>query len=129
VTRAAPTGSPPTWRPCAQRTAIETEITRWEAAADEMITKAATWGVARVEKGMAPILREIDRLHTDLARLEQPDTAHAATADAVAAWGEAADRGDTTAQRAMIRRAFPNLTLAMPARYGDHGPDRLRWDG
>ncbi|MGH3565705.1 MAG: recombinase family protein [Pseudonocardia sp.] len=112
-----------------QRGTIEAEIARWEATADDLVTKTATWGVTRVDAAMAPILREITKLQADLARLDEPDTTHAATADAVAAWTEALERGDVTAQRAMIRRAFPNLTLAMPTCYGDHSPDRIAWDG
>jgi len=47
----------------------------------------------------------------------------------VTAWTEATERADVTAQRAVIRRAFPRLTLAMPTRWDDHSPARFAWDG
>jgi hypothetical protein len=53
----------------AERARIGGEIARWEATADELAEKTATWGVAR---------------------------------------------GDIPTQRAMIKRAFPRLTLARP---------------
>jgi hypothetical protein len=28
----------------------------------------------------------------------------------------------------MIRRAFPHLTIIPPRKYGDHSPERFRWD-
>ncbi|MGI9002210.1 MAG: recombinase family protein [Pseudonocardia sp.] len=91
----------------AERGRIEAEIVRWEATADEVVTKTAQWSVARVDAAMGPILRQIDGLRAELAGLGEPDTTSAATADAVAAWEEALARGDVPAQRALIRRAFP----------------------
>jgi hypothetical protein len=31
--------------------------------------------------------------------------------------------------RAMIKRAFPKLTLAPPRHFNDQGPERFLWDG
>lgn len=112
-----------------QRARIEADLGRWNQTADELVTKTAVWGIARVDAAMAPILRQIHALHAELAGLDEPETATAASADAVAAWDDAYARRDVPALRALIRRAFPDLTLAMPARWGDHSPDRFRWDG
>jgi hypothetical protein len=58
-----------------------------------------------------------------------PDDPHAAMRDAAREWDEAEAAGDIAALRALVRRAFPNLTL-MPARsYGDRSPGRFLWDG
>jgi hypothetical protein len=38
-------------------------------------------------------------------------------------------RNDIPTQRAMIKRAFPKLTLAPPRHFNDHGPERFHWDG
>jgi hypothetical protein len=66
--------------------------------------------VDRVDKAMEPILKKLQKLRAERDALEVPDDPHAAL-------------------RAMVRRAFPNLTL-MPARsYGDRSPERFLWDG
>jgi hypothetical protein len=109
-----------------ERARIAGEIARWEATADELAEKTASWGVARVEKAIAPVLAQITQLTEQLAQLdEDPASDHAATADAVAAWQEAMAIGDIPTQRAMIRRAFPRLTLAPARSYGDHSPERF----
>ena len=110
-----------------QRLSMEAEISRWEQVADDLVTKTASWGVARVDSAMAPILRNIAELRGTLASLDEPaDTG--ISGSAVAAWQEAVQRGDVPAQRAMIRRAFPSLTIIPPRKYGDHSPERFRWD-
>lgn len=68
-------------------------------------------------------------MRAKLASLDEPDTVGGAAADATKAWRDAVATGDIPAQRALIRRAFPRLTLAMPRRYGDHSPERFIWDG
>jgi DNA invertase Pin-like site-specific DNA recombinase len=110
-----------------QRLGIEAEISRWEQVADDLVTKTASWGVARVDAAMAPILRNIEELRAALASLDEPKDPGTA-GSAVAAWQEAVERGDIPAQRAMIRRAFPHLTIIPPRQYGDHSPERFRWD-
>jgi hypothetical protein len=112
-----------------ERARIGGEIARWEATADELAEKTATWGVARVQKAMTPVLAQIEQLREQLTQLdEDPASDQTATADAAAIWEEAVARGDIPTQRAMIKRAFPRLTL-VPARfYGDHGPERFHWD-
>lgn len=112
-----------------KRAKIEAEITRLTESADELATKTAAWGVARVDKAMAPLLVRIEALHSQLAGLDAPAQADAAAADAVAAWEDANQRGDVIAMRAMIKRTFPNLTVAPQTFYNDHGPHRLLWDG
>jgi hypothetical protein len=90
----------------AERSRIAGEIARWEATADELVTRTASGGVARVDAAMAPILAQVEQLRQQLAQLdENPASDHAATADAVAAWEEAVARGDIPTQRAMINRA------------------------
>jgi len=112
-----------------QRAGIEADIARWDEAADDLAAKTAVWGVARVDKAIAPILREVAKLRDRLAGLDEPEDHRVAAADAAHAWDEAAERGDFPVLRAMIRRALPNLTLRMPARWGDHSVDRFAWDG
>jgi len=112
-----------------QRASIEADIARWDEAADELAAKTAAWGVARVDKAMAPILREITKLRERLAGLDEPEDHQLAAADAARAWDQAAQRHDFGVLRAMIRRALPNLTLNMPARWGDHSADRFDFDG
>ncbi len=113
----------------ARRSLIEAEITRWEGEADALAAKTATWGVARVDRSMGPILATIDTLRGELAALEAPDSIQAATADAVAAWRDARERGDVELMRRMIRSAFPDLAVAMPSGRGDHSPTRMLWAG
>jgi hypothetical protein len=55
-----------------QRLSIEAEISRWEQVADDLVTKTASWGVARVDTAMAPILRNIEELRGTLATLDYP---------------------------------------------------------
>ena len=114
----------------AERSRIAGEIARWEVTADELAAKTARWGMDRVDKAMEPVLVEIGKLREQLAELDDdPASDQAATSDAVAAWEHAATRGDIPTQRAMVKRAFPRLTL-IPARfYGDHSPERFQWDG
>lgn len=95
-------------------------------SADELAGKTAQWGVERVDKAMAPILRRLESLHGALAELEEPEDPHAAAVDAAAAWDDAAARGDLDTLRAMTRRAFPRLTMRAGSRYGDHSPGALR---
>lgn len=112
-----------------ERARIEGEIGRWEASADELATKTAMWGVARVDAAMAPILRAIDDLREELTTLELPSTTTAATADAVATWTDAVAQGDFAAQRALIRQAFPRIAVIRPRWHNDHGAERILWDG
>jgi hypothetical protein len=85
--------------------------------------------VDRVDKAMEPILKKLQTLRAERDALEVPDDPHAAVRDAAREWAEAEAAGDIAALRAMVRRAFPNLTL-MPARsYGDRSPERFLWDG
>ena len=108
---------------------IEAEITRWEGEADALAAKTASWGVARVDRSMGRILSAMDTLRGELAALETPDSIQAATADAVAAWRDARERGDVELMRRMIRSAFPDLAVAMPSGRGDHNPTRILWTG
>jgi hypothetical protein len=77
---------------------------------------------------MAPLLARIESLQTKLAGLATPAQAELAAADAVAAWDDAAERGDFPGMRAMIRRVFPNLTITAQTYYNDHGPHRILWN-
>ena len=111
------------------RTRIEAELATLAQSADGLAVKVAEWGLERVTLSMTPILRRQQALHGQLAQLEEAEGGDAAAADAVAAWDEATDRGDTAALRAMIKRAFPHLALRPHAKWGDHSPARLDWDG
>ena len=112
-----------------QRGKIEAEMRLLNESADELAAKTARWGVERVDRAMAPILRRLDELHTALAGVEEPEDAAAAAADAAAAWDNAQARGDLETLRAMVKRAFPRLTLRAPTVYNDNSPTRFDWDG
>ncbi|HEX3781301.1 MAG TPA: recombinase family protein [Pseudonocardiaceae bacterium] len=112
-----------------QRDRINAEIHQLDQSADDLAEKTARWGAARVDKAMAPILRRIDGLHVELAKLDEPASTPAAVVDAVRDWNEAEQRGDLDTLRAMVRRAFPRLTLRPPAYYRDHSVGRFDWDG
>jgi hypothetical protein len=114
----------------AQRSQLNGEIARLEATADDLAEKVAEWGTARVNKAMAPVLVRIRKLQAELADLDDdPASDPAGTAQAVTAWEDAVARNDIPTQRAMIKRAFPKLTLAPPRHIGHHGPERFLWDG
>jgi hypothetical protein len=111
-----------------ERARIETEITTLEASADNLAAKTVTWGVDRVDKAMEPILKKLQKLSAERDALEVPKDPHAAVRDAAREWDEAEAAGDIAALLAMVRRAFPDLTL-MPARsHGDRSPERFLRD-
>ncbi len=113
-----------------ERQRLETSLAGWEEQATQLAGKTVSWGVARVDAAMAPILIEIDRLRAELAELATPDaTVAMASADAVAMWDQARDLGDVVTQRKIIRRAFPRLALASAAHRGDQSVGRLLWNG
>ncbi|HEY4004340.1 MAG TPA: recombinase family protein [Pseudonocardia sp.] len=114
----------------AQRSRLSGEIARLEATADDLAEKVAAWGTARVDKAMAPVLARISKLHAELATLDDdPASDPGGTAQAVGVWEDAVARQDIPTQRAMIKRAFPKLTLAPPRHRNDQSPERFRWDG
>ena len=111
-----------------RRGEIEAETARLEQACDELAGKTAAWGLARVEKAMAPLLARISTLRGELSGLAAPAQAEAAADQAVAAWADAWQRRDYPALRSMVRRVFPNLTITPQARFNHHGPDRIAWN-
>ncbi|MCW6009829.1 recombinase family protein [Micromonospora sp. CPCC 205371] len=113
----------------AERARIEGEISRLNEQADTLAEKTALWGAARVDKAMGPILRRIDALTKELAGLDAPDTVSAASRDAVREWDQAKERGDIEELRAMVKRAFPRLTITPRQMNQDHRPERFDWDG
>jgi hypothetical protein len=112
-----------------ERARIEAEITALEAAADNLAAKTVTWGVDRVDKAMEPILSKLQELRAGRDALEVPDDPHAAMRDAAREWDQAQAAGDIATLRAMVRRAFPNLTLMPASSRGDRSPERFLWDG
>jgi hypothetical protein len=98
-------------------------------SADTLAEKTAEWGAARVDKAMAPILKRIRALESELATLEEPETARGAVQDAAHEWDVAKAAGDFDTLRAMVKRAFPRLTLMPPQRRMDHRVERFDWDG
>jgi len=112
-----------------ERARIETEIRALEASADNLAAKTLTWGVDRVDKAMEPILRKLEKLTAERDALEVPDDPHASLQDAVREWDEDQAGGDVAALRAMVRRAFPDLTLMPASSRGDRSPGRFLWDG
>jgi hypothetical protein len=52
-----------------------------------------------------------------------------ATADAVAEWQQAVSTGDVAAQRTIIKRVFPKLTLCNSQGRGDYSAHRIALDG
>jgi len=113
----------------AERSRIEAEIGFLEGEADKLAGKVARWGVDRVDAQMEPLLRRMDVLRAELAGIEEPEDAGAAAADAARAWDEAEHAGDLPTLRAMVRRAFPRLTLRPREYYYDNGPERVDFDG
>jgi site-specific DNA recombinase len=111
------------------RARIEREIHMLNERADFLAEKTAEWGPERVDKGMAPILKRLGKLRSELAALEEPETAQVAAQDATAEWDKAQAAGDFDTMRAMVKRAFPRLTLIPPARRMDHRVERFDWDG
>jgi DNA invertase Pin-like site-specific DNA recombinase len=111
------------------RARIEREIALLNESADTLAEKTAAWGTARVDKAMAPILKRITSLETELATLEKPEGVHIAARDAAREWDEAKAEGDFDTMRAMVKRAFPRLTLTPPERHMDHRVERFDWDG
>jgi DNA invertase Pin-like site-specific DNA recombinase len=112
-----------------ERARIDAEITALGASADNLAAKTVTWGIDRVDKAMEPILKKLEKLKADRDALEIPDDPHAAMRDAVREWDEADAASDIAALRAMVRRAFPDLTLTPGTSRGDRSPDRFLWDG
>jgi site-specific DNA recombinase len=113
----------------AERGRIEAEIGFLEGEADKLAGKVARWGVDRVDAQMEPLLRRVEQLRGDLARIEDPDTEGAAAADAARAWDEAEAAGDFATLRAMVKRAFPRLTLRPREYHYDNRPERADFDG
>jgi hypothetical protein len=115
----------------AERSRIEADIARWEATADELVMKTASWGVERVDAAMVPILAQIEGLRAELAALDDDPgrTGPAMTADAMAEWQRAVSSGDIAAQRTIVRRLFPKLTLRYPQGRGDYSARRIALDG
>jgi hypothetical protein len=107
-----------------QRIGKQAEMASLEASADSLAVKAATWGVDRVDKALRPILARIEELRQELGALEEPEDAGTAANEATAEWDKAEAAEDTTAMRAMIRRAFPNLVLQPGTKRGDRSPQR-----
>lgn len=94
--------------------------------ADNLAAKTVTWGLARVEKALAPVLARLNALQAEREALETPEGPRAAAADAAVEWDKAAAARDVAALRAMVRRAFPDLTLAPAVQRGDHSLERFR---
>ena len=112
-----------------RRATIEAQILTLETSADELAGKTAAWGLARVDKAMAPLLARVQALRSQLAALDGPGPALHGAADAIQAWDEAMDRHDLPMIRAMIKRAFPHLAIAPQTGRNDHGPHRILRDG
>ncbi|WP_322770541.1 recombinase family protein, partial [Frankia sp. Cr1] len=116
-----------------ERAALDAEIAHLNAEADALAEKTARWGVQRVHTSMEPLLRRIDVLTSRLAALEVPADPAAVAADVAAEWDRAEAAGEIDTMRAMIRAAFPNLTVRRSRRrLTARGADvsaRFDWDG
>jgi hypothetical protein len=114
-----------------ERSRIEADLARWDETATELAMKTASWGVARVEAAMVPILAQIEGLKAELAALadDPGSTGPSATADAVAEWRQAVSDGDIDAQRTIIKRVFPRLTLRYAQGRRDYSARRIALDG
>jgi len=85
--------------------------------------------LGRAGKAMEPILTKLQTLRAGRDALEAPDDPHAAMRDAARERDEAEAAGDIAALRAMVRRAFPGLTLRPARPGGDRAPERFLRDG
>jgi DNA invertase Pin-like site-specific DNA recombinase len=112
-----------------ERGRIEAEISFLNEEADKLAGKVAEWGVDRVDAQMSPLLRRIDERKSALARLEEPEDAGAAAADAARAWDEAVAADDMKTLRAMVKRAYPRLTLRPRDYYFDNRVERIDYTG
>src|SRR6266508_3617718 len=110
----------------AARAKITAEIALLEERADALAAKTVTWGVERVDKSMAPILKRIEQLRGQLPALDDPEDVGAAAADVARTWDEAAAAQDYETLRAMVRRAFPEVSVRPGI--GD-SVARFQWDG
>jgi site-specific DNA recombinase len=93
-------------------------------------SKAAERGDAWVEAAMGPIDKALAKARAELAALEDgSDDAH--VGNAADDWAQAETSGNIGALRAMIRRAFPNLTIrpATSRGLGARTEVRFDWDG
>ncbi|WP_410583679.1 recombinase family protein [Amycolatopsis sp. lyj-108] len=115
-----------------RREELTQEITRLDETADNLAVKVGTWGEKRVDKAMTPILKRLTELNKELAALDDTDSGLGGgipSEDVTAVWDEAEAAGDTEVLRAMVRRAFPALTLRPHTRSGDFAVTRFDWDG
>ena len=110
-----------------QRAKLKAEVDRLNGDADALAGKVAAWGVDRVDKAMRPIADRLDALQKQLASLDGPESQSAAVADTVRDW----EQGTTVDRRAMVRRAFPRLTLRPASSRGvaSLNRDRIDWTG
>jgi hypothetical protein len=110
-----------------QRAKLNAEVDRLNGDADALAGKVAAWGVDRVDKAMRPIDERLAVLQKQLATLDDPESKGAAAADTVRDW----EQGSTVDRRAMVRRAFPKLTLKPATSRGAASltKDRLDWHG
>lgn len=112
-----------------ERGKLSAELSALNESADTLAGKVAAWGVQRVDKAMEPILTRITAINAELGELDEPEDGHVAAADAARAWDDAMAAEDWSTLRAMVRRAFPKLTVRPQARRGDHSVDRFDFDG
>ncbi|MGH8967735.1 MAG: hypothetical protein ACRDXB_20760, partial [Actinomycetes bacterium] len=59
----------------------------------------------------------------------EPGDGPQGTTEAVAQWREIVESGDVDAQRTMIKRTFPRITLLRQQTRGDYSPERFLFDG
>jgi hypothetical protein len=111
----------------AERARIMAEIARLEDDADALADKVATWGAGRVEKSMSKVLEALEVQRGRLGEIDGPEAHSAAHADTVEDW----EAADIDARRALVKRAFPRLTVLPAGSRGIHGrtADRFAWDG
>lgn len=119
-------------RATAERSRLVAEIATAEDAGRAMADKMGR-GEMRMDRYAAfeaGLDIRLAQLNAELNAIDGPESPTAA-ADAQARWDEAAESGNLTIQRRMVREAFPRLTIRPPSGRGPGALtlDRFDWDG
>jgi site-specific DNA recombinase len=112
-----------------ERARINADIERLTEDTRVLATKTKKWGVERVDLAMEPLLAHIEELEAQKARLGEPESVSVVAADVAREWDEAIASGNLAQARAMVKAAFPYLTLSERVGRLDHRPERFDWQG
>jgi DNA invertase Pin-like site-specific DNA recombinase len=111
----------------AERARITKQLDDLNEDADAIADKVVAWGAARVDRSLSKVLAAAADLESRLAEIDGPESVGAARLDTVDDW----EHADIDARRAMIKRAFPALTVMPATGRGTRArmTNRFAWDG